>query len=213
MATNPCPYDVMISCDTFDRFDDAYFLEPDAVRSASKARAPDVDVPKPGVSAARGGPGGHREDGGDNAKVTAMAVAAVPGVPLDGADGETSYGGRDGGIASAKREGRCCAEKQGGTDGGRCRGAGTGGAVTRPVDAIAVDREKKSGDGVEVGIDGGGLQHQRDCGIVCQGQGVGERAGEDGTRGDIAAGGERPAAPWTTSKRPRKEEAKTAAAV
>lgn len=186
------------------RFDDAYFLEPEAVESASKGGAP--DAPNPGVSAARGGPGVDGEDSGDIAKVTAVA-AAVPGVPFDGGDGGTSSSGRTGVLAS--REGSC-AKRQGPQrdkgGGGRGRGVEAGEVVARPVDATAAEREKNSRDCVEIGIGGAEDQHKRDSGIICQARGVNERARADGTPGDIAVEDPRPTAAWTSSKRPRKEE-------
>ena len=108
------------------RFDDAYFLEPEAAASASKTDAPDAT--NTNVSVVRGGLGGDKKggDGGDQediAKITAMA-AAVPGLPLGGADGGTSCGGSGAGVASregaaASREEKSCPQKQG--DGDRVR--------------------------------------------------------------------------------------------
>lgn len=197
MTTNKCVH--------VRRFDDAYFLEPEAVASASKRDAP--GVVNTNVSAARGGPGGDKEDGGDIARITAMA-AAVPGLPLDGADGGTSYGGE--GIASregatATPEGKASSPKQGDGDDGRLKGVETRGAVARPTDATAVDGERNSGDDVGNGIGGVEDQHTRGCGIVCQGKGVDELGGPDSTPGDVGAAGAPPPAAWTFSKRPRKE--------
>lgn len=192
------------------RFDDAYFLEPEAVERASKGDTPDVS--NPGVSAAPGRPGDDNEDGGDVAKITAMA-AAVPGLPLDGADSGPSCGGS--GEENA-REGEPCPQKQADGEGGRFREVETGGVVARALDATAVERETNSGDSVEVGI--GGVEDPNkglDCGVVCREQGVDERVGADSTPVDVdvAAEGARPPAAWTSSKRPRKNDANAAAVV
>ena len=193
------------------------------------------DVPKPGVSVsaahgspgvdkedggdiANGRPGGDKEDdGGDIAKITAMA-AAVPGLPLKGADCGPSCGGSGEGIASregaaATQKAESCPQQKGGGDGGRLRGAGTGGVMTRAVDDTAVERETNRGDCVEVGIGGVEDQQKRDCSISCREQGVDERVGAGRKPGDVAAGGARPPAAWTSSKRPRKEETNAAAMV
>ena len=195
------------------------------------------DVPKPGVSVsaahgrpsddkedggdiANGRPGGDKEDdGGDIAKITAMA-AAVPGLPLKGADGGPSCGGSGEEIASregaaATQEGEFCPQQKGGGDGGRLRAVETGGVMTRAMNDTAVERETNRGDSVEVGIGGVEDQQKRDCGIVCREQGVDvdERVGAGRKPGDVAAEGARPPAAWASSKRPRKEETNAAAVV
>ena len=89
----------------------------------------------------------------------------------------------------------------------------TEGVVARTVDAEAVvNGERDSGDGadIEIGIED---QRKRDCGIVCQEEGVDERVGADSTPGDVGAEGVRPPVEWTASKRPRKEGANAAAVV
>lgn len=182
------------------------------------------NAPKPGVSgeSRHGRPGGDREnpDRGDISKTTTM-VAVVPGLPLNGADGGTSCGGSGEGIASsegatATREGESCPQKQKQEDGdgGRLRRVEMGGVATQPADAAtAVDGDKNSGDSIEVGTINSGIedQHKRDCGIVCQEQGVDGRVGAESARRNVGAEEARPPAAWTSSKRPRKEEADVAA--
>lgn len=187
------------------------------MESASKGGTPDAQ--KPGVSAARGRPGGDQEAGGEIARVTEIA-AAVPGLALDGrgGGGASCDGGGEGiacieGAARAKREGEASPKKQEDRESGRCRGGG-GGVVARPVDTLnnAVDGER-GGDALEIGIDRMEDHHPRDRGVVCQEHGVNGLVGADGAIGDYAVEDARPPAAWTSSKRPRKDDAIAAEAV
>eukprot|EP00903_Cladosiphon_okamuranus_P010350 g9793.t1 len=215
------------------KFDDAYFFEPEAMARASERYAANgngnVHMKGTNGSAAPEGPGGDMEDAGGIANIKKMA-AAVPGLPLDGADVGTSGGilgtGTGEGSAVTCREGAAATldgessspreAKQGDGGSGRLREAEMVGAIAaRPAEASTVDGGRNGGDGVgmRIGIDGVEDQHNRDCGIVCHGKGVDELhvGGADSSPGDVGAADTSPPAAWTSSKRPRKEEANAGA--
>ncbi len=217
------------------RFDDAYFLEPEAAKSGGKVCA--TGAPKSvAVPAGRGGGGEaasseaavdsgaktmREEEGGDGggvfAKPTATAEVIMPEAPVDCTDD----GGRGGGKGCAPALGEEVSsedaarakEKGGACPKGERNGAGRGdgGAVVRPTDdAAAAPREEGHGaGGAESNVTGvaeGG--HNQNA---CAEPGADQPVGTDGTLGGVAVKGSRPPAVWASSKRPRTEEARAAA--
>eukprot|EP00752_Nemacystus_decipiens_P010312 g9187.t1 len=145
------------------------------------------------------------------------ADGTVADGPSCGGSGEEIAGGEG---AAATREGKSCPQEDGDGDGdrngGRLRGVETGGrAAARAAGGTAAETETRSGESAEVGISGVEDHRGRDSGIgvVCRGNGFDERVGADGAGGTPGDGAEvvRPPAVWTSSKRPRKEEANAAA--